>query len=63
MKQRGKKLTPDDVRLIRAMHRERKQLAEQMKNLTCKAIAHKFDISPGTVHEITAGYIWSDLED
>jgi len=45
------------------MHRERKQLAEQMKNLTCKAIAHKFDISPGTVHEITAGYIWSDLED
>lgn len=53
-----KKLTADDVKLIRAMHAERKTLAAQMSQLTTRAIADKFGIAPGTVHEITSGYIW-----
>ena len=60
-KGRPMKLTEDDVRLIRAMHDERKRLAKDMSELTCNAIANKFDISPSTVHEITSGYIWKHV--
>lgn len=52
------KLTPDDVRLIRELLKERDSLKRQLKPLTNESIAHKFGVTGQVVHRINHGKIY-----
>lgn len=49
------KLTPDDVRLIRELLKERDNLKRQLKPLTNESIAEKFGVTGQVVNRIKHG--------
>lgn len=56
------KLSHDDVRLIRALIRERNRLMEEANKLTRQKIAEKFGIKPVTVSKISQHYTWANVK-
>lgn len=52
------KLTEEDVRLIRALGKERLELIRQARALSNAAIAEKFDVSPDTISKVLNCTTW-----
>jgi hypothetical protein len=55
------KAEPDDVRLIRALAEEKRELERKLSQLTWEAIGEKFDLSGHTVKQIASGRSWGGL--
>jgi hypothetical protein len=55
------KLTPDDVRLIKQLVVERQRLRDQVRELTNRNIAIKFNVKRSTIDAITMGVNWKTL--
>lgn len=60
-KHHASKLTEDDVRMIRELDQERRQLEEKVRSLSQRSIADKFNISKQRVWEICSGEGWSHI--
>ena len=57
-----KKLTNDDVRLIREMHRDGRRMVAQVRaSMTAKAIAAKFDVHTRTIEKVLTYETWGRL--
>ena len=46
------KLTPDDIELITALREHREQLRREIRELTDKKLAEKFDVHPTTIRRV-----------
>jgi len=57
------KLSDDDVRLIRALDRERSRYRKLADSLTRKKIAEKFDVSPSRVYDVCEFLSYRHVED
>lgn len=55
------KLTPEDVRMIRQICIERRELEKKLKAISNREIAKKFDICPAHVSRIDRRVMWSGL--
>jgi len=55
------KLTDDDVRLIRALVEERRQLTQQARSLSNARIAEKFGVHERSVEKIINGEQWGHV--
>lgn len=55
------KLTEHDVRLLRALAAERRQLLEQAAELSNAALAAKFGVTPACVERVLYGQTWSHV--
>lgn len=56
------KLTENDVRLIREMLDERKRLKSQLKLISSKTLAEKFEVSVHTIHAISQEKTWLHVD-
>jgi len=57
---KGTKLTPDDVHLIKQLVVERQRLRDQLRELTNRNIAIKFNVKRATIDAITMGVNWKN---
>jgi len=55
------KAEPQDIRLIRALIEEKRELERKLASLTYDAIGAKFDLSGETVRQIASGRSWGAL--
>lgn len=58
-----RKLTEDDVRLIRQCHNEKVKLRKEIKQLENLALAEKFDVTPSTIADICAYKRYKNVRD
>ncbi len=58
----SRKLSPEDVRLIRLLVDERKRLQAEARKISDTAIAEKFGISRNTIWRIAKYDIWRDVK-
>jgi len=56
------KLTEEDVTLIRQLIRDREHHREQLRRLTNRAIAEKFDVTHSCIDKISAGEAWIHVQ-
>ena len=52
------KLTTEDVVLIKQLLTEKEALETELKKVSTKAIAEKFEVSEGTIKRIATGECW-----
>lgn len=55
------KLTEDDVRALRAIVAERRQLLDRLAAISNKALAEKFDVKESCIERVIYGQTWTHV--
>jgi hypothetical protein len=56
-----RRLTPEDVRLIRDAYDERLRLLHEAENLTARALGGKFDVDESSIRDICSYRTYRDV--